>query len=31
MVGWEESKGVTAEIEFAKKNGIEIKYLNPIK
>lgn len=31
MVGWEESRGVTAEIEFAKKKGIKIKYLNPIK
>lgn len=31
MVGWEESRGVTAEIEFAKKNGIKVKYLNPIK
>ena len=27
MVGWKESRGVTAEIEFAKKNGIKITYL----
>lgn len=27
MVGWKESKGVSAEIEFARKNGIKITYL----
>lgn len=27
MSGWEESRGVRAEIEFAKKMGIKIKYL----
>ena len=26
--GWEESKGVAAEIEYATKNGIEISYLD---
>ncbi len=27
MVGWDKSRGVAAEIEFAKNNGIEIEYL----
>ena len=27
MVGWNNSRGVAAEIEFAKQNGIEIEYL----
>jgi hypothetical protein len=27
MVGWDKSRGVSAEIEFAKNNGIEIEYL----
>jgi hypothetical protein len=26
-VGWDKSRGVSAEIEFAKNNGIEIEYL----
>ncbi len=27
MTGWKESRGVTAEIEFAKEHGIPIRYL----
>ncbi len=27
MVDWDKSRGVAAEIEFAKQNGIEIEYL----
>ena len=27
MVGWDKSRGVAAEIEFAKQNDIEIEYL----
>ncbi len=30
MVGWEESRGVAAEIEFAKQKGIKIEYLKPL-
>ena len=28
--GWENSKGVAAEIEFAKQNGIKVEYLKPL-
>ena len=29
--GWENSKGVAAEIEFAKQNGIKVEYLKPLE
>ena len=29
--GWENSKGVAAEIEFAKKNGIKVEYLKSLE
>jgi hypothetical protein len=29
--GWENSKGVSAEIEFAKQNGIKVEYLKPLE
>lgn len=29
LEGWEESVGVTAEIEFAKKNGKSMRYVDP--
>jgi hypothetical protein len=28
--GWEKSAGVTAEIEYAKKNGVQIEFLDPV-
>lgn len=30
LPGWRESRGVTAEINFAKKIGLNIKYVKPI-
>lgn len=29
--GWENSKGVAAEIEFAKQNGIKVEYLKQLE
>lgn len=29
--GWKNSKGVAAEIEFAKQNGIKVEYLKPLE
>ena len=29
LPGWEDSTGVTAETEIAKRNGIEIEYIDP--
>jgi hypothetical protein len=31
MVGWDKSRGVAAEIDFAKTHGIEIEYLIKLK
>ena len=31
MVGWDKSRGVKEEIEFAKNNGIKVEYLNNIE
>lgn len=31
MAGWDKSKGLAEEIEYAKQNGIEIEYLAPIE
>lgn len=30
LAGWQESIGVRAEIEFALKNGIEVRYVDPV-
>jgi hypothetical protein len=30
MEGWDISRGLTQEIQYAKENGIEVEYLLPI-
>lgn len=30
MIGWKESVGVTAEIKFARKKGIKVKFIDPV-
>ena len=30
MDGWEQSRGIAAEIQFAKENNIPVKYLDPV-